>query len=1145
MSSVGGIQSLIALCESRGQKFDLLGLQSSDPSEHHYGPDSKDVSVQKIIGKARIAFYTSQHSSIYVTFYVTRDPNPILLGRNFWDDSTLRPLSMPWDNVVSVLINGKRETIPSFRDPTIGNLRRMKLLVPPPPAISMKSNISSKRSSLEILKEVHEKTHAPYKDIQLLLERTGHWSPLTAQELANLRRSCHICSLQSDPKPNTKYGLKISPEFNKEVCVDVAYLDASLLSTTASHASELYSGSQMAVLHVMCNRTWYSEVELITSRKLDILIDVFDCIWSFNHGYPKELYIDSEFDKDIFHKFLSDNSIQPKIVPPRRHNKLRIERKNRTLKCFIRKLRSTYPQKTLRWSAKKASFLANVFYGSQSISPFELGRGYTPRISDGSKLALIDPEIIEAYLDDKATRNLNRILRHRKHQNRVPEEVQIGDRILAYTGKSFGKRGSWSEYQVHSIELDRSSLTVKPDKRERRFAPEDILLLPHTQLATDVVKQRAGLESFEDIPKEAVIANVIWDETYESENATNIQSSADNDSVLDNNESHEGVDMIQADESSDFENSTLSNGDSAINHSTHSSEDSERADENSAANDRDSDRQLDVSDNEAQVYRETGAITGTDETVPQLRRSTRLGKGVPSNRYGFSSSISSIIDQLNIGQDLREQEYNEWLKRIHERFGGYDRTRNQLSWVPHWVLDKALQTELRNYEPVVELICSDSVPPHANVIDSHTLYKVKVKDGGSLQLKARIVPHGNKDLYKELIRSDSEVAEHSSYRTVMAFAAIFSIELFKVDVKAVFLQSGPARRTVYVRPPYDAFMKGRLWKLKAAVYGLTEANRVFQQCSDDVLSNPKKMGLSSIQCTKQLFAKYDSSGSLILLVAKQVDDLLCAGTEDAKRWFIDTFKKYFRLGTIVCSPDPIRFDGGFITVQENGDVQFSMEGYLNSLSAIKLTRERRRQQHEKANAAEIKVYQEKAGQFCWLGMGAYPMGYFYGSYLQQRLGDLRVRHLCLANGVIAEAKKFSATLVYRSGRNVGSFIPRVLAITDAGGSNKESLYYQQGELIGLTFGENPDSNFYLLDWKSCKQRRIAQSAGAAEGIAAHTGAHRGIVIREMLETLTRKVIPLDLVIDSMSLYRGMVTSHDPHDISMRKDIAALRELYGM
>ena len=48
----------------------------------------------------------------------------------------------------------------------------------------------------------------------------------------------------------------------------------------------------------------------------------------------------------------------------------------------------------------------------------------------------------------------------------------------------------------------------------------------------------------------------------------------------------------------------------------------------------------------------------------------------------------------------------------------------------------------------------------------------------------------------------------------------------------------------------------------------------------------------------------------------------------------------------------------------------------------------------------------------------------------------------------------------------------------------------------------------------------------------------------MLENLTKEVIRLDLVIDSMSLYHGMVTSQDPHDLSMRRDIAALLELYG-
>ena len=84
--------------------------------------------------------------------------------------------------------------------------------------------------------------------------------------------------------------------------------------------------------------------------------------------------------------------------------------------------------------------------------------------------------------------------------------------------------------------------------------------------------------------------------------------------------------------------------------------------------------------------------------------------------------------------------------------------------------------------------------------------------------------------------------------------------------------------------------------------------------------------------------------------------------------------------------------------------------------------------------------------------------------------------------------------------------------------NKDSTYYREGELIGLTLGTEPSSNFYLLDWKSFKQRRVAQSAGVAEAIAAHTGIDRGIALREMLEVLTKKVIPLDLFVDSMSLY---------------------------
>ena len=230
----------------------------------------------------------------------------------------------------------------------------------------MASKVSEK-PCLEILKEVHNKTHPSFRDIQMLLERTGNWSPVAAKELKRLREECNICRIQSDPKPNTKYGLKISPDFNHEVCLDITYLDVNLLSISPMHFAELYSGNQLAIFHIMCNRNWYSEVEIIRTRNLNTLVEVVECVWNANHGYPQEMYLDSEFNKYTFLKFLKPHSIEPRVIPPGRHNKLRVERKNRTLKLFIRKLRSAYPNTSLRWSVKKSNFLANIFYGSKSM----------------------------------------------------------------------------------------------------------------------------------------------------------------------------------------------------------------------------------------------------------------------------------------------------------------------------------------------------------------------------------------------------------------------------------------------------------------------------------------------------------------------------------------------------------------------------------------------------------------------------------------------------------------------------------------------------------------------------------------------------------------------------------------------------------
>eukprot|EP00172_Hildenbrandia_rubra_P003962 Plantae.Rhodophyta-Hildenbrandia_rubra.ctg715.p1 GENE.Plantae.Rhodophyta-Hildenbrandia_rubra.ctg715~~Plantae.Rhodophyta-Hildenbrandia_rubra.ctg715.p1 ORF type:complete len:136 (-),score=19.16 Plantae.Rhodophyta-Hildenbrandia_rubra.ctg715:285-635(-) len=116
------------------------------------------------------------------------------------------------------------------------------------------------------------------------------------------------------------------------------------------------------MLHAMRNRAWHSEAEAITSRSLPKLAELADCMRANAHGAPNQICFDSEFNKSAFLEHLEAKGIDPNVAPPRRHNKLRVERKNRALKLLTRKLRSAHPDRPLRWSVKDANFLGSVLY---------------------------------------------------------------------------------------------------------------------------------------------------------------------------------------------------------------------------------------------------------------------------------------------------------------------------------------------------------------------------------------------------------------------------------------------------------------------------------------------------------------------------------------------------------------------------------------------------------------------------------------------------------------------------------------------------------------------------------------------------------------------------------------------------------------
>lgn len=121
------------------------------------------------------------------------------------------------------------------------------------------------------------------------------------------------------------------------------------------------------------------------------------------------------------------------------------------------------------------------------------------------------------------------------------------------------------------------------------------------------------------------------------------------------------------------------------------------------------------------------------------------------------------------------------------------------------------------------------IPACANVIGSHTIYKVKIEDDHMLRLKARIALHGKEDSAKDKPHSDCIICYPVGMCTILSTFSLRKWSQSKINVKTAFLQTVESERNVYALPPRDSKDKERcVWLLLTAKYGRIDANDMWQ-----------------------------------------------------------------------------------------------------------------------------------------------------------------------------------------------------------------------------------------------------------------------------------------------------------------------------
>lgn len=585
--------------------------------------------------------------------------------------------------------------------------------------------------------------------------------------------------------------------------------------------------SDMRVCHVMDATTRYSVGSVVPDVGIDNAILTLEAHWISPFWAPESIQCDQAFDNSKFKSYLSIYDISPRPIPARRHNKNVLESKHRILRDMFLRLSAHSPEISESLIVQQTFRIANDLYGNDVLSSSELAKGYTRPINKGVRPKILPEEIVTAHEALIAKRKLTLILRSR---STLDTPVSVGDMVQVFIKRDHEKRGKWTSPKL-VLSYDKSSgiVTVPGTSGHTiKAAIEDVrLAITNSDLATSIQEAMDTLTLVVDNAiDDTITEKTINLEERNDEHAKDWASDSDEDG-------NGGLTPLPA------------TGDSVEVYWP-----------------------LDKAFYPAVI---SSVAPDTEHRVVHYHDGEveTLDTSQETWLYSKNDTLSASVTELTSNSE-------ETLSTFKNRFGFKDFLMYQAEGLPSYILWNAYNAKEEKFKQTVQEVHVTVVPKNANIITSHVIYKVKPNDDGSLKMKARIAPHGNKDKDRSDLKTDSATCPPTGIRVLLSIATFMKWPITKIDFTSAYLQTGDARRDVYVVPPRECEDRSKYWLLKAAAYGLVNAGAKWQEHADALLQS---LGLFQLKFVPQVFYSMCSSG-LNVLAVKVVDDILFTGDRD-------------------------------------------------------------------------------------------------------------------------------------------------------------------------------------------------------------------------------------------------------------------------
>ena len=377
----------------------------------------------------------------------------------------------------------------------------------------------------------------------------------------------------------------------------------------------------------------------------------------------------------------------------------------------------------------------------------------------------------------------------------------------------------------------------------------------------------------------------------------------------------------------------------------------------------------------------------------------------------------------------------------------------------------------------------------------------KAAPGEPLNARSRIVVPGHLDQDLGEFRNDAPTAPQAAIHLLMMLAATWRWVISAFDVEAAFLNGVALKRVLYARPPMD--LKGQdprgLWRLKKAVFGLTEAPRYWWlRIREDLLAT----GWIELRFLAATFLLYDGDkvvGALVL----HVDDGLTAGEGPHYEAAIQALRGRAPLDQ--WRRQSFDFLGRHVTQLDDYTVEIDQKKYWSKVEPLYLAKHRKKQLEQRLSEEEFVAFRSLVGKLSWPARETMPGLAFGVSELQQHLSGSKatggttatVEHALMANRLLKDAKMASASQAALRMCGLNEKELCVVTFSDASFANMPRGGSQAGSISllstkAITEGQAKAS---VVDWTSSRVHRVVKSTLAAEAAALAAAQDRNEFLR--------------------------------------------------